>query len=216
MSFSVAASLASALAASRAYRHPFPHWLVESLLPAGLAGEIAGLAIPCPDGIIFNGRRETNNSSRIYFNTAARARFAAVEALSQALQTPATVKAVAAACGADLRGTCLRIEYCQDTDGFWLEPHTDISAKRLTMIIYLSCGAGSEGWGTDLYDSQRRWYATAPGHFNTGLIFIPGADSWHGVERRPITGVRRCLMINYVGAEWRARDELAFPDQPVR
>jgi hypothetical protein len=28
--------------------------------------------------------------------------------------------------------------------------------------------------------------------------------------------VRRTLIVNYVGDEWRARNELAFPDQPVR
>ncbi|HIJ61755.1 MAG TPA: 2OG-Fe(II) oxygenase [Rhodospirillaceae bacterium] len=216
MSNTVAARFTSALAASRARRHPYPHWLLDQVLPAGLAAEIAGLAIACPQAMLFDGRRESNNSSRIYFNAAARSRFPAVEALSRALQTPMVADTIGGVCGADLRGSRLRIEYCQDSDGFWLEPHTDIGAKRFTMMLYLSSGPDSDDWGTDIYDRQRRWYARAPGFFNSGLIFIPGDHTWHGVERRPIPGMRRSLMINYVGPEWRARHELAFPEQPVQ
>ena len=55
----------------------------------------------------------------------------------------------------------------------------------------------------------------APGTFNAGLVFIPGADTWHGFARRPIRGVRRSVIINYVKPEWRARHELAYPSAPV-
>ena len=44
----------------------------------------------------------------------------------------------------------------------------------------------------------------------------PGSDTWHGFERRRILGLRRSLMLNYVGAEWRARQELCFPDRAVK
>jgi hypothetical protein len=47
------------------------------------------------------------------------------------------------------------------------------------------------------------------------LIFIPAADTWHGFHRRPINGVRRSLIVNYVKPEWRPRNELAFPDRAV-
>jgi hypothetical protein len=47
------------------------------------------------------------------------------------------------------------------------------------------------------------------------LIFIPANNTWQGFHKRPIQGIRRSLIVNYVGAEWRARHELAFPDQPV-
>jgi len=55
--------------------------------------------------------------------------------------------------------------------------------------------------------------ATAPYRRNAGLIFIPGSDTWHGFHRRPIVGVRRSLIVNYVKPEWRSRHELAFPDR---
>ncbi|HYZ23268.1 MAG TPA: 2OG-Fe(II) oxygenase, partial [Rhodopila sp.] len=102
-----------------------------------------------------------------------------------------------------------------DTDGFWLEPHTDIGAKLFTMLICLSDDPDSEAWGTDLLDAQGTPVQTAPYRRNCGLIFIPGRDTWHGFHRRPIRGVRRSLIVNYVEPEWRSRHELAFPDQLV-
>ena len=34
-------------------------------------------------------------------------------------------------------------------------------------------------------------------------------------ETGPLSGIRRSLIVNYVGPEWRARHELAYPDVPV-
>lgn len=205
----------AALAAGDVRHHPYPHRLIRQVLPDDLARRIAGLSIDCPAGLRFDGRRETNNPARIYFTPTLQGRFPAALQLAAALQTPAAVAAIENACGIELRGSLLRIEYCLDRDGFWLEPHTDIAAKRLTMMVYLSLNAVGATWGTDLYDEDRRWQATAPGEFNSGLVFVPAGNSWHGVERRRIDGIRRSLMINYVVPEWRAREELAFPDRPV-
>ena len=46
-------------------------------------------------------------------------------------------------CGIDLSDGHLRIEYTQDTTGFWLEPHTDISVKLFTMLVYRLEGTGT-------------------------------------------------------------------------
>ena len=51
-----------------------------------------------------------------------------------------------------LDGSFLRIECCLDTDGFWLEPHTDIGAKLLTLLVYLSDHPEAGDWGTDIMD----------------------------------------------------------------
>jgi len=125
------------------------------------------------------------------------------------------VGALERACGHSLKGTYLRIEYCQDTDGFWLAPHTDISAKRLTLQVALSTDTGSETWGTDIFDADLNHVATLPHEFNGGLAFVPAKNTWHGFRKRPIDGVRRLVIINYVGDEWRDRDQLAYPDRPV-
>ena len=65
--------------------------------------------------------------------------------------------------------------------------------------------------GTDIYDAspQHRLVKSAPYEWNAGLAFIPGHDTWHGFSRRPIRGVRKSLIINYVSPEWRAVQELA-------
>jgi hypothetical protein len=47
------------------------------------------------------------------------------------------------------------------------------------------------------------------------MVFVPGDDTFHGFEKRPFTGVRKTLILNYVTPEWRAREQLAFPEVPV-
>ena len=47
------------------------------------------------------------------------------------------------------------------------------------------------------------------------MIFVPADDTFHGFERRPIKGVRKSLIINYVTDEWRAREQLAFGEAPI-
>jgi len=106
----------------------------------------------------------------------------------------------------------LRIEYCQDIDGFWLEPHLDISVKLFTMLVYLSGEPELRDAGTDIYDSgpHHRLAATAPYEKNRGLMFVPGGNTWHGFSKRPISGVRKSLIVNWVTPEWRDRWELAY------
>ncbi|MGE0652679.1 MAG: 2OG-Fe(II) oxygenase [Alphaproteobacteria bacterium] len=151
----------------------------------------------------------------MFVSSEGQARFPVCADLAQAFQQPCVLTQIEASCGIELSGSYLRIEYCQDTEGFWLEPHTDIREKLFTMLVYLSTAPGSENWGTDIYDENLDLVGTAPCEFNSGLIFLPGADTWHGFHRRPIRGVRRSLIINYVKPDWRSRHELAFPDRPV-
>ncbi len=44
---------------------------------------------------------------------------------------------------------------------------------------------------------------------STDAPLIPAADIWHGFIKRPITGVRRSIIGNYVTDEWRERWKLA-------
>jgi hypothetical protein len=196
-------------------KHPYRHWLLEDILPARICAGIDALPFAPPDISDTKGRRETNNSTRQFFAASERAQFPVCEELASALQSEDVTRSIENECDVSLHGASLRIEYCLDTDGFWLEPHTDIGAKRFTMLIYLSQEPGSEAWGTDILDANMQRVATAPYRRNCGLIFIPATDTWHGFARRPIEGVRRSLIVNYVGPEWRARHELAYPEQPV-
>jgi hypothetical protein len=205
-----------ALVNARAPNVPFRHWLLEHVLPRHVAEELSELPIDLPALAHEVGRREAHNSTRVFFSAANRQRFPVAESVAEAFQCEWTAHVIGAICGTYLSGSYLRIEYCQDTDGFWLEPHTDIAAKLFTMVLYLSPGAEAASCGTDIYDSAMTRVGGAPGTFNSALVFIPGSNTWHGFARRPIRGVRRSLIVNFVKAEWRARHELAFPDRPVR
>jgi hypothetical protein len=109
----------------------------------------------------------------------------------------------------------VRVEYIQDIDGAWLEPHHDVPAKLFSMVIYLFTGPDTQEWGTDIYDDQLRLVGKSSSEFNSGTIFIPGENTWHGYEKRKIVGIRRLMEINYVHESFRDRWQLAFPDQPV-
>ena len=111
-------------------------------------------------------------------------------------------------------GSFVRIEYIQDTDGAWLEPHRDIKEKLFSMVLYLCTGPQAKDWGTDIYDDEKRWVGRSSAEFNRSAIFKAGPATWHGFDKRPIVGVRRLMEINYV-VDWRDREQLAFPDTPV-
>ena len=100
--------------------------------------------------------------------------------------------------GAPIDDTFLRLEYAQDVDGFWLEPHTDLGVKKFTCLIYLSDGPGHDTLGTDIYWSRERHFGVSPFKRGAAMVFVPGDDTWHGFEKRPIEGVRRSVILNYV------------------
>jgi hypothetical protein len=194
---------------------PFPYWVPEHALPPAAARALAALDVDAPRIGDTQGKRETHNATRWFFSPEHRKALPPCNALATAFQNPDVVGMLQSLTGATLPGTSLRIEYCQDRSGFWLEPHTDIGAKRFTVLIYLTDSPDGKSLGTDLYDSEKQYLGHAPGDFNSGLIFVPGANTWHGFRRRVFDGVRTSIIINYVGTEWRARHELAFPDSPV-
>jgi hypothetical protein len=211
----IVATLLSSLGHSDSDPHPFPHWLLNRVLPEPTCHAIDALPVAPPDIGDTQGKRETHNNSRFFFGEAQRATHSVCHDLAVALQSDLVVQELEALCEVALAGSFLRIEYCLDTDGFWLEPHTDIGAKLFTLLIYLSDDQGSASWGTDLLDGPNTIVCTTPYQRNFGFIFVPTPNSWHGFHRRPINGVRRTLIVNYVKPEWQSRHELAFPGQPV-
>jgi hypothetical protein len=180
-----------------------------------LCKDVVALPFDAPVIDDTQGRRETHNTTRIFMSESNRARHSVCETLAESFQDEATVALLEDVCGRALAGSYLRVEYCLDTDGFWLEPHTDIGAKLFTMLVYLSDHPDAATWGTDILDAGHHVVGHSSGAFNTGLIFLPATDTWHGFAPRPIRGVRRSLIINYVKPEWRSRHELAYPTQPV-
>jgi hypothetical protein len=209
-------SLAAGFTAACRDERPFRHWTVTPVFPAGLTSQLRRLPFSPPDLHGVSGKREIHNDQRHYFNAPNNARFDACAAVSDAFQSSEVVSLIERATGADLSGSYVRLEYAQDTDGFWLEPHTDLGVKRFTMLIYLAEGESQTDLGTDIYADPSTWAKRSPFIDNSALVFVPGSDTWHGLSKRPIPGIRRSVIMNYVTDEWRAREQLAYPTIPVR
>ncbi len=194
---------------AQAETKPFRYWLLEDVLTEEACDGILELPIEPPKLTFYDGTRECNNESRIYFNAELCAREPVCREVVDAFKDERTIDKLERTCGIDLSQGHLRIEYTQDSDGFWLEPHTDIGVKMFTMLVYFSKEPELADAGTDIYDQDKRHVGRAPFASNRGLIFIPGSDTWHGFVRRPLRGVRRSIIVNYVTDEWRAREQLA-------
>lgn len=194
---------------------PYRHWFLRDCLPADAIEDIVSLPFPAPslDGV--SGKRELHNKTRKYFDAENRARFAVCDAFAQAFQDKRVTDKICKVFGTNLDGTYLRIEFAQDTDGFWLEPHSDLGVKLFTMLLYLSDEEGHDQLGTDIYDKDKQRVGRSPFAPNVAMVFVPSDITFHGFEKRPIHGVRKSLIVNYVTDEWRAREQLAFPDAPI-
>lgn len=211
----IAAHFARALRESQRGETPYVHWKMRDVLPEKLCVSILLLPIAPPVLGKTDGTRGTYNSQRCFITPRLRSRFRAGAALADALQRPDIARLIGETFTVDVVGSYLRVEYIQDLDGSWLKPHCDIPEKLFSMVIYFFTGPEAKDWGTDIYDADRKWIGRAAGDFNSGVTFVPGANTWHGFEPRPIEGVRRLMEINYVRPSWRDRDQLCFPDLPI-
>ena len=197
------------LAHARVETEPYRHWLLSNMLTEETCDGIRSLPIEAPEISDYAGTRESNNDSRGYFNEETCGEFDVCAQVVDTFKDPRVIGAIEKACGIDLSKGHLRIEYTQDRDGFWLEPHKDISVKLFTMLIYLSTEPELADAGTDIFDQDLNHLGCAPFGPNHGLIFIPGDDTWHGFVKRPINGIRRSLIVNYVTDDWRESWQLA-------
>ncbi len=208
-------SFTSTLAKAERFETPYRHWFLGNLFPADIVDALQGVSFPVAalDGV--SGKRELHNDTRHYVDQENIERFPAFAALAHGFQAPKMVRAIEEFFDADLEGTFLRIEHAQDVTGFWLEPHTDLGVKRLTVLIYMSDGDGHDKLGTDVYDDGKNWVKRSPFAPNTAMAFVPGDNTYHGFEGRDINGVRKSLILNYVTTDWRDREQLAFPEKLV-
>ncbi len=216
----IAAHFVNALTHSVRKDSPFVRWALKDTLPEALC--VGVLCLPICPPIIEEcaGVRDYkgNNSKRSFFTPQLQADFPTCANFAQGFQRPEVARCLQQTLGRtpeEMEGSYLRIEYIQDTDGAWLKPHCDIPEKLFSMVVYLCTGPEAKNWGTDIYDADQKWVARAPAEFNTAAIFMAGANTWHGFDKRPIIGVRRLMEVNYVRPTWRDREQLCFPDRPV-
>ena len=212
----IADSFEAAVAARRSVSRPYTHHLLDDVFPADVTQALAELpfAPPVLDGV--SGKRELHNDQRSYFDRVGVARFPIMGAVAEALQSTRVTQTINEAFAADIDDTFLRLEYAQDVDGFWLQPHTDLGVKKFTCLIYLSDGPGHETLGTDIYERPDKHFGVSPFRRGAAMVFVPGDNTWHGFEKRRIEGVRRSVILNYVTRDWRERGQLSYPERPVR
>ena len=211
----IAAHFGSALSTAQRDDDPYRHWQLYDVLPESLATAVLILPIAPPFIADCGGVRDLDNGKRTFFTPALQAQFPACAVFAEAMQRPEIARLFAQTCAINVDGSYLRMEYIQDTDGAWLEPHRDVREKLFSMVLYLCTGPEAKDWGTDIYDTELRWVGRSSAEFNSAVIFVAGPDTWHGFNPRPIKGVRRLMEINYVHPSWRDRDQLSFPDRPI-
>jgi hypothetical protein len=212
----VADSVIAAFDRARPDEVPYRHWIVSEVLPRGLSEILRRLPFNAPELGGVSGKRELHNDQRHYFDAPTNARFPACQAVADAFQSRPVVEAIEAATGADLAGSFVRLEYAQDIEGFWLQPHTDLGVKRFTMLLYLAADDSQSELGTDIYSDPKTWAKRPAFVDNTALVFVPSDNTWHGLEARQIHKVRKSVIMNYVTDAWRERGQLAYPETPVR
>ena len=189
--------------------NPFNHWIYNKVLPEETVDELLKIPIDPPKISFYSGKRETNNQTRIFFNEENCKKYFILKNIVTIFNHPNIILQLSNICGRNLTKGKLRIEYTMDTGDFWLEPHLDIKEKLLTFLVYLSKDQKSIEWGTTIYNSDLSFHSKAPYKSNLGLMFMAGTDTWHGVPKQNIQGVRRNIIINYVTSDWKNVHELA-------
>jgi len=188
---------------------PFKHWIFDGVLLEETIDELLKLPLALPKIEKHTGKRDSQNQTRIFFNESQCNKYSVVKNIAYVFNHPSIISQLGTICGRDLAKGKLRIEYTLDTGDFWLEPHLDIKEKLLTFLIYLSKDPDSSKWGTTIYNRDLSFHSKAPYKSNMGLMFMAGEDTWHGVPKQNIQGIRKNLIINYVTKDWKSTHELA-------
>jgi len=213
---SIVDAMLKSIDTSKLNAKPYKHWFLSHCVPDDVLDAVLALPFEAPplDGV--SGKRELHNNTRKYFDAENMDRYAVCKAFNEAFQSRAVTDRIEEHFGTNLDGSYLRVEIAQDTDGFWLEPHTDLGVKLFTMLLYTSKDPSHANLGTDIYDAEKKHAGRSPFESNGALVFVPSDITYHGFERRKIDGVRKSVIINYVTNDWRAREQLAYPNQPVK
>jgi hypothetical protein len=208
-------TMQASLDARQSHSKPYQHWFLENCLPQQTVDDMLALPFEAPELHGVSGKREVHNATRSYFDVPTRAQYPVTEEVSQAFQSNTMVSTIESSMGISLKNTNLRLEFALDKNEFWLEPHTDLGVKLFTMLLYLSKDPAHAPLGTDIYADKQTHYGCSPFKSNGAMIFVPSNNTWHGFEKKTIQGKRVSLIINYVTQDWKAREQLSFPNTPV-
>lgn len=196
--------LAYAFQSATQFNYPFKHWELSDVLPSELTDQILAVRIPKTTGFSYDGTRASDSKvrpqgtppRRLFLDTKTNEDYPFFKNLVDALLSKSVIDAIEFKFGLSTKDLYLRVEYINDFDGFFLDPHKDIVEKRFSMLLYL--GDGPEHMGTDFYDADLKVVKTNPFRHNHAYVFLPSDNTWHGLERKPIPDRRCSLLINYV------------------
>jgi hypothetical protein len=194
---------------------PFTHWNLVNVLPEDVRQGLINLPVEPATNYGDVDKRNMMMGGQQYFDEAFRAQNPVCQRVCEIFASPDVISALQQTFSIRLRGSNLRIGYHVDGDGFQLEPHMDVREKLITINVYLDKTNQAEELGTDVYVYDGTYEADNFRHVgqlgsanNSAMVFLPCANSWHGFEKRPITGKRKVLIVNYVTKGWRATHEL--------
>lgn len=203
MSQQTVAQLQQSLREATEYQQPFRHWTFAHALPADIALQCSHTPMSHDANVRYDGTRAGNSqitpggcpADRLFVGADACEEHPHFKPIIDAFLTK-SLCAQLHRMGVVMEKHYLRLEYIADRDGFYLEPHKDIGEKTLTFQIYL--GDAPEHCGTDIYDTDLNHVKTLKFRHNHGYCFIPGEDTWHGLETKDIPTARCSMIINYV------------------
>lgn len=97
----------------------------------------------------------------------------------------------------DLSNTYCRPELIHDRYPFFHAIHTDTPEKKLTLIVNID-KEDNKNLATDIYVDKETHFAKTEWKDNSGLLFIPSDEKWHGFAPIEYTGIRTIMIINFV------------------
>ena len=194
---------------------PYTHWVVEQPVTSEVLTEVV-IAPMNKSPRAYDGTRAADGDGldaklRLFITDENVDEFPALGKLIDELLAPNTVMQFERMLQRDLSDAYLQVEAIADVDGFWLKPHQDIKENLMSMLVYVNVWGESEELGTDIYDDDLNVVKTIPYRNNLGYFFAPGDNTWHGLEKKKITTVRRSIQIHYVTVEtcWKVPDTRA-------
>lgn len=179
--------LSRSLSRRTVYQHPFRHWVLTESLPPDVLDSIVEIPFEAPSTKSLVGTQRSELEDRFFFSPTNRSLFPVCDDVAWAFQSKKVSQFIEKRADIKLTNTRLRIEYTQDCDGYYLEPHTDsIDPKRSTLVVTLPRALHLEAIGTDLYDNDHIYVSTQPRTISGGLAFVPSSQTWHGFAKKPI------------------------------
>jgi hypothetical protein len=168
------------------HNNPWKHWIVDDFLDADTLAEVKSVEHTVEQAK--PGRRY--DSKRLFISDEHEKQYPNLYHLYRSLHNGAYKTFFQYYTGIDYTDLFPRIEVISDIGDFWLEPHYDRPAKRLSALLYTDYTQLYPGTG--LGDGTR-----VESKDNRCFFFVAGEHSLHDYPLVHFPTVRRCVQINY-------------------